>query len=86
MSRVPEYPPKPIRPILTLQDHLDAGLTLRSFCSSGQGHNHVVDLVAEIEERGPYAEVDYAFKLSLTCPICGAPGGGIEIVDQPRNS
>ena len=79
MSRVPDYPPKPIKAILTLQDHLDAGLVIRSFCSSGQGHSHVVDLEALIAERGPDAEIDYAFKQSLICPECGAPGGGLEI-------
>lgn len=79
VSRVPDYPPKPIKPILTLQDHLDAGLTVRSFCSRGQGHSHVLDLEALIAARGPNVEIDYAFKRSLICPECGAPGGGLEI-------
>lgn len=81
MSRVPDYPPKPIKPILTLQDHHDAGLVIRSFCSSGQGHSHIVDLEALITERGPDIEVDYAFKRSLTCPECGRPGGGLEVLE-----
>lgn len=79
MSRVPDHPPKPIRPIRTLQDFLDGGYVIRSFCSSGQGHSHVVDLEALISKRGPDVEVDYAFKRSLTCPECGAPSGGIQI-------
>ena len=82
MSRVPDYPAKPIKPILTLQDHLDAGLVIRSFCSSRQGHSHIVDLEALIAERGPDIEVDYAFRQSLTCPECGAPGGGLEIMES----
>lgn len=36
-------------------------------------------LGAIIAERGPDVEIDYAFKRSLTCPECGAPGGGIEV-------
>lgn len=79
MIRAPDYPRKPSKVICTLQDHFHAGLTLRSFCSSGQGHNHIVDLDAEIARRGPNAEIDYAFKRSLICPTCGAPGGGLQI-------
>ena len=45
MTRVPDHPPKPVRPIVTLQDYIDAGLIVRSVCSSGQGHSHIVDLV-----------------------------------------
>jgi hypothetical protein len=79
MSRVPDYPSKPIKAILTLQDYLDAGLVIRSFCSSGQGHSHVVDLESLVAERGPDVEVDYVLQRSLICPECGAPGGGLEI-------
>lgn len=79
MSRVPDHPPKSIKPIRTLQDYLDAGFTIQSFCSSGQGHSHAVDLDAIIAKRGADVEIDYAFKRSLTCPQCGAPGGGIEV-------
>lgn len=79
MSRVPDHPPKPVRPIVTLQDYIDAGLTVSSFCSSGRGHRHVVDLVALVAERGPETIVDFAFKRSLICPECGAAGGGLEI-------
>lgn len=76
MSRGPDHPPP------TLQDYLDAGLTIRSFCSGGQGHSHVLDLTALIAERGPDVEVDYVFRRSLTCPECGAPGGGLEIGEE----
>lgn len=86
MSRVPDFPPKPIEAIHTLQDHLDAGFTIRSFCSSGQGHSHVVDLEALINQRGPDVEIDYALKRSLTCPECGAPGGGLMIEPSPATS
>lgn len=79
MSSVPDHPPKPAKIIRTLRDHLDAGLTIRSFCSRGQGHSHVLDLDAVIEERGPDVEIDYDFKRSLICPECGASGGGLEI-------
>ena len=82
MSRVPDYPPKPIKAIQTLQDHLDAGVSIRSFCSSGQGHSHVVDLRVLVAERGPDLEIDYAFRRSLACPECGAPGGGIEVSQE----
>lgn len=79
MSRVPNHPPNPAKPIRTLQEHYDAGYTIVSFCSSGEGHSHVVDLRALTLERGSDVEVDYAFKRSLICPECGSPGGGLEI-------
>lgn len=83
MSRVPDFPPKPPRPIITIKDYIDAGLSVRSFCSSGLGHSHVVDLVALEKSRGPDTTIDYALKLSLICPECGAQGGGLAI-EQPR--
>ncbi len=86
MSRVPDFPPKPINAIRTLQDYLDAGFAIQSFCSGGQGHSHLVNLEAMIAKRGPDVEVDYDFKLSLTCPECGAPGGGIEVRNQPKSN
>ena len=67
------------RQIRTLADFLAAGLAIRSYCSAGQGHSHLIDLQALVDRDGPDVEVDYAFKLSLTCPTCGAPGGGTEI-------
>jgi hypothetical protein len=79
MTRVPDHPPKPVRPIATLRDYIDAGLIVRSFCSSGQEHSHVVDLVALAAERGSETVIDYALKRSLTCPECGASGGGLMI-------
>ena len=81
MSRVPDHPPKPIGPIRTLQDYLDGGFVIRSFCSSGQGHSHVVDLVALATERGAETVIDYALKRSIICPECGVPGGGLMIVE-----
>lgn len=82
MSRVPDHPPKPFKAIRALQDYLEAGFTMRSFCSSGKGHSHVVNLEALVAERGPDVEIDYAFKLSMICPECGAPGGGLEISER----
>lgn len=79
MSRVPDHPPKPLRPVVTLQDYIDAGLIVSSFCSTRQGHSHVVDLVALAADRGPGTVIDYALKRSLICPECGAAGGGLEI-------
>jgi hypothetical protein len=79
MTRVPDHPPKPIRPIVTLRDYIDAGVTVSSFCSSGQGHSHVVDLVTLAANRGPETVIDYALKRSFICPECGAPGGGLMV-------
>jgi hypothetical protein len=39
----------------------------------------MLDLDALIAGHGPTAKLDYAFKQSLCCPICGAKGGGLEI-------
>jgi len=79
MSRAPDQPPKPAKPIITIRDYIDAGLVVRSFCSSGTGHSHIVDLLALEAARGPDAVIDYAVKRSLTCPECGAAGGGLMI-------
>lgn len=78
LSRVPDHPPKSIKPIRTLQEYLDRGFAIRSFCSTGQ-HSHDLDLPSLIAYRGPDVEIDYAFKRSLTCPVCGAAGGGLQI-------
>ncbi|TIN95539.1 MAG: hypothetical protein E5Y06_12370 [Mesorhizobium sp.] len=75
-----------MKAIRTLRDYLDAGLSIRSFCSSGRGHCHVVDLPALIAERGPDVDVDYAFRQSLTCPECGEPGGGLQIQERGTGS
>ena len=85
MTRVPDHPPKPIRPIVALQDYVDAGLVVRSFCSSGKGHSHVVDLVALATERGSDAVIDYALKRSLVCPEYRAPGGGL-MIEPPHST
>jgi hypothetical protein len=86
MTRVPDNSPKPIRPIVTLQDYIDAGLIVRSFCSSGQGHSHVVDLIDLVAERGSEVVIDYALKRSLICPECGAPGGGLMVEPAPYST
>ncbi len=44
MTRVPDHSLKPDRAILALQDHIDAGLIVRSFHSNGERHSQVVDL------------------------------------------
>lgn len=76
--RVPEYPPKPVRALSTLQEYLEAGVVVVSHCSACPGsHQHVVDLVSAIE-RGE-DEPDYAWKVSQRCPECCAPGGGISL-------
>ena len=79
MSRVPDHPSKPIKPLRTLGDYAAAGVALVSHCSSDPRHWHYVDFDALIAERGSGVEVDYHFKQSLTCPECGAPGGGLQI-------
>ena len=78
--RVPNVPKsRPPVALLTIGDYLDAGIEVRSFCSSGQGHSHQIDLSPLVASRGRETPVDYALKVSLICPTCGAPGGGLEI-------
>lgn len=79
MSREAGYSPKPVGEIRTLGQYLDAGLVVRSFCSSGHDHSHIVDLERLAKELGPDVEVDYDFKVSRICPECGAPGGGLDV-------
>lgn len=76
--RVPDYPPKPIQPITRLTQFRDGGFVLISHCSSGLGHQHVIAYDTVIAEFGD-AEVDYFFKQAMTCPECGAAGGGMTI-------
>lgn len=83
MSRVPDFQPRPAKPIVTVGDYIRAGLVVRSFCSSGLGHSHVVDLMALQDSVGPATVIDYAFKRSLICPECGAAGGGLMIEPVP---
>lgn len=83
MSRVPDFPPKPAKPIVTIGDYIRAGLVVRSFCSSGLGHSHVVDLLALQESAGPSTVIDFALKRSLICPECGAAGGGLMMQQVP---
>lgn len=79
MSRVPDVPPRAAKPLVTIGDYIDAGISVRSFCSAGTGHSHLVDLEALADRQGHHALVDYALKVSLVCPACGAPGGGLEL-------
>ena len=69
-------------PIVTIADHIAAGVTVTSYCSMGR-HSHVLDLQALMKERGPDAVLDYDFKRSLICPECGASGGGLRIDITP---
>jgi hypothetical protein len=78
MSRVPDYPPKPVRPILTIRDHIDAGLIVTSYCSAVAGHFHALDLRRLAEELGPDSHLDYNFRVAQRCQVCGAPGGGLQ--------
>lgn len=80
MSRVPNFPPRPIAPILTLADHRKAGFSIVSICSTGN-HQHLVDLDAQIALHGSAVEPDYEWRKHQTCPECGAPGGSL-IVQQ----
>jgi hypothetical protein len=77
--RVPDHPPKPIPEVRTLAEYVAASLQVTSFCSSGAGHSHVLDLPRLIDQLGPDAELDYALKVAQYCPTCGAPGGGVKI-------
>jgi hypothetical protein len=80
--RVPDFPPKPIQPITRLSQFRDAGYILISHCSSGSGHEHVIVYDVIIDRLGD-AEVDYALKIAMSCPECGANGGGMTIL-PPR--
>lgn len=77
--RVPDYPPRPVQPITRLSQYRDAGYVLISHCSRGRGHQHVIVYETVMGERGD-AEVDFAFKVSMRCPECGAAGGGMSIL------
>lgn len=76
--RVPDYPPKPIQPLSRLSQFRDGGYVLISHCSSGLGHQHVIIHGTVIAKHGD-AEVDHFFKQAMTCPECGAAGGGMTI-------
>lgn len=76
--RVPNFPPKPLEPITRLSQFRDAGYVLISHCSAVSGHQHVL-LYDMVMDRMGDAEVDYAFKVAMTCPECGASGGGMTI-------
>jgi hypothetical protein len=77
--RVPEVPPKPIEKIVRLSQFRDGGYVLISHCSAGAGHQHTLDYDALIAQHGD-AEVDYAFNVAMTCPECGATGGGMTVL------
>ena len=76
--RVPDVPPKPIQKVVRLSQFRDGGYVLISHCSADAGHQHTLDYDALIAQYGD-AEVDYAFKVVITCPECGAPGGGMTV-------
>ncbi len=76
MSRDSNATPEVPKPLLTIGDYLDAGVSVRSFCSAGTGYSHAVDLDERALLRGRDTAIDYLHKVSLSCPICGAPGGG----------
>ena len=78
MMRVPDFPPKPIGPIVRLSQFRDGGYTLISHCSTGRDHQHVLVYDTLIARMGD-VEVDYYFKRAMTCPECGAPGGGMTV-------
>jgi len=82
--RIPDFPPKPIDPVVRLSQFRDGGYVLISHCSSGGGHQHTLDYEALIDQYGD-AEVDYEFKVAMTCPDCGAPGGGLTVL-VPTNA
>jgi len=76
--RMPNFPTRPMWPILTVQQHLDAGIEITSHCSAFPGtRQHAVDLQAALLVYN--ADVDYEWKRSQICPECGAPGGGISL-------
>jgi hypothetical protein len=68
----------PIAPIRTLGEYRVAGVVLISHCSAG-GHQHRIDMDELIMEHGSSREIDHALKTGLRCPVCGAPGGGVEV-------
>lgn len=50
---------------------------LISHCSAG--NQHTLEYEALIAQHDN-AEVDYAFKVAMTCPECGAAGGGMTVL------
>lgn len=69
-------------PITRLSQFRDHGCVLISHCSLRSSHEHVIDLDSAIEKFGD-VETDYDFRTSVTCPECGAPGGGLTIRMPP---
>ena len=64
--------------VLTIADHIAAGLEVTSYCSTGK-HMHVLDLQQLMGTYGPDRELDYYFAQQQKCPECGAVGGGMQI-------
>lgn len=77
--RAPDVPPKPIDPVVRLSQFWAGRYVLISHCSAGVGHQHILDYDALIAQYGDI-EVDYAFKVAMTCPECGAAGGGMTVL------
>lgn len=83
MSRIPDFPPKPVAAVRRLSEFKAAGYRLVSHWSSGAGRQHDLDFDVVIAELGD-VEIDYQFKRSRT-PECGAPGGGLSILPPRQN-
>jgi hypothetical protein len=77
--RVPGFPTRATAPISRLTQFRDGGYLLVSHCSADADHQHVIVYDTVIAAWGD-AEVDYAFKVAMCCPECGAPGGGMSIL------
>lgn len=77
-SPVPNVPGDVHRPVVTIEQHIRAGMELTSFCSTGE-HRHIVDLEALASRYGATRVIDYQFKVEQICPQCGAPGGGLSV-------
>jgi hypothetical protein len=77
-SRVPNVPGDVYRPVVTIEQHIRAGMELTSFCSTGE-HRHILNLEALASRYDAGRAIDYQFKVEQICPECGAPGGGLSV-------
>jgi hypothetical protein len=82
MVRVPDTPPKPVAPILTVQDHIYAGYQVIVHCSAFPAqHKHIPDLQASIAAGDTM--LDHHWTRAQRCRECGAPGGGVTVAIYP---